>query len=24
VVVLTIEGPEGTSRMANVWDVAVE
>ncbi len=24
IVVLTIEGPKGTSRMANVWDVAVE
>lgn len=24
IVVLTINGPEGTSRLANVWDVAVE
>jgi PKD repeat protein len=24
IVVLTIEGPDGTSRLANVWDVAVE
>lgn len=24
IVVLTIEGPEGTSRLSNIWDVAVE